>query len=167
VTLADLNALPPGAAAAELLRCCGSSTWARLMTADRPFAGETEMADCADRIWRSLGRADWLEAFAAHPRIGDDAPARNAPATAAWSAEEQQGMRGASADARVRLAQANREYEARFGYVFIVCATGKSAGEMLALLEERLGHGPDKELQVAAEEQRRITRLRLGRLLTD
>ena len=126
------------------------------MSAKRPFATEAEMVDAADRMWSSLAPPDWLEAFAAHPRIGEDA-----------SSDEQGGMRSAGSGVRERLAQANREYEARFGYIFIVCATGKSAEEMLARLERRLFNAPDDELRIAGEEQGKITRLRLAKLVSD
>ena len=129
------------------------------MAQGRPFASVEEIAAAADTAWWALGRPDWLEAFAAHPQIGGSAPA------SAWSAAEQAGVAGAAERTRHRLAEANREYQARFGYIFIVCATGKSADEMLDLLEGRLRNDPDHELRVAAEEQRKITQLRLTKLL--
>jgi OHCU decarboxylase len=165
--LADLNALAAGAADAEFLRCCGSSSWARQMTARRPFASAEAMDTAADTIWRSLDRADWLEAFAAHPRIGAGKVGRvlSDPAPGAdWSDAEQAGVADAADEMKRRLAKANRAYEARFGYIFIVCATGKTAGEMLALLEQRLRHDAGEELPVAVEEQRKITQLRLRKL---
>ncbi len=117
------------------------------------------------RIWWRLSKADWLEAFAAHPRIGDiDAlRARFAP-TAAWASREQAGVLGASGDVLNELAIGNRRYEARFGYIFIVCATGKTAEEMLALLGQRLSNDPDVEIKIAAAEQMKITRIRLERI---
>lgn len=130
------------------------------MLAARPFVSRDDLMDRSDRIWRSLQRTDWLEAFAAHPRIGSRA-ARG------WAAGEQAGARGADESVLTRLAARNREYEARFGHIFIVCASGKSADEMLALLEARLDNEPDAELSIAAEEQRKITRLRLDKLLTE
>jgi 2-oxo-4-hydroxy-4-carboxy-5-ureidoimidazoline decarboxylase len=157
--LADLNALDADAAADEFRRCCGSSRWAARMVKDRPFASVEEMAAAADTAWWALGRADWLEAFAAHPQIGASAPA------SAWSAAEQAGVAGAAERVRRRLAEANTEYQGRFGYIFIVCATGKCAAEMLDLLEARLRNDSDHELRVAAEEQRKITQLRLTKLL--
>ncbi len=158
--LAALNALDADAAAAELLRCCGSTRWARAMAAVRPFASVDAAADRSDAIWSSLDRADWIEAFAAHPRIGE----RAAPGGAArWSADEQSGVTDRS---RARLAQLNGEYERRFGYVFIICATGRTGDEMLRALERRMGNNPDDEVREAAEEQRKIARLRLAKLLT-
>jgi OHCU decarboxylase len=179
--LTDLNALDDGAAAGAFLRCCGSSRWARRMTAARPFADAGAMSAAADAIWWALGRADWLEAFAAHPTIGAGSPggagragkaggagragAAGGRGGTSWSDEEQAGVADAGDETRRRLAQANREYEARFGYIFIVCATGRTAAEMLALLERRLRHDAGEELGVAAEEQRQITQLRLRKLL--
>src|SRR5919204_961083 len=161
MTLEELNAAPEYAARDELLRCCGSTRWARQMTEARPFSTVEALAETADKIWRGLARSDWLEAFAAHPRIGESSSAGGEP----WSEREQSGVRTASAQVRDRLAAANREYEARFGYIFIVCATGKSAGEMLEILEHRLTNRPEEELPIAAEEQRKIMQLRLVRLL--
>ena len=155
--LEELNALDTPAVEQALLRCCGSSRWARLMAAARPFAHAEALNAKADAIWKSLDRADWLEAFATHPKIGETGRG--------WSAAEQAGMAGAADTLRQRLAEANRAYEARFGYIFIVCATRRSADEMLGLLERRMINPPDAELAVAAEEQRKITRLRLAKLL--
>jgi len=157
--LEDLNALDPDTAARELLQCCGSSRWARQMAAARPFASAEELMASADRSWGSLERADWLEAFAAHPKIGAGGGGGD------WSAQEQAGVAGAAAATLRRFANLNRDYEARFGYIFIVCATGKSAAEMLGLLERRIGNDPEAEIRIAADEQRKITRLRLTKLL--
>jgi len=173
VHLEDLNALDAETAARELLACCGSTEWASEMAASRPFDGPDSMAQTSDSIWASLERSDWLEAFAAHPRIGDRTPAVAASAEKVggangiqWATQEQSGTSSAPKDVIERLATGNRAYEARFGYIFIVCATGKSAGEMLAILEQRLTNDPDEELHIAAEEQRKVTRLRLAKLLT-
>jgi OHCU decarboxylase len=172
--LADLNALDQEAAAGEFLRCCGSSRWSGQMAAGRPFADAVVMSAVADAIWWALDRQDWLEAFAAHPRIGAGRAVGAGLAgegggggrvRTSWSDEEQAGVADAGDETRRRLVEANREYEVRFGHIFIVCATGRTAGEMLALLEGRLRHDPDDELRVAAEEQRRITQLRLRKLV--
>ena len=187
MNMGALNALPEDIAVGELLRCCGSSRWAREMAAARPFVSFDAAAAAADRIWDKVTPADWLEAFAAHPRIGEGAgragragraggaggagtgggagEAGEKARTAEWAHQEQAGARDASEAVRDRLAAANREYESRFGYLFIVCATGKSAEEMLAILERRLVNDPARELRIAAEEQRKITRLRLAKLL--
>jgi hydroxyisourate hydrolase len=167
--LADLNALDDEAASRALLRCCGSARWAAQMVAARPFAGVEALAASADATWRALTEADWLEAFAAHPRIGSGGAGKAGGAASsggrAWSDDEQAGVAGAAEQTRRRLEEANRDYEARFGYIFIVCATGKTGDEMLALLERRLRHRPGDELRIAAEEQRKITQLRLKKLL--
>lgn len=168
--IARLNALSSEEALAELLKCCGSTNWARRMTQQRPFptGGDAmrRLLDLADRVWWDLGREDWLEAFSRHPRIGEKAAAKDASAeTPRWSEEEQSGTRSAREQVLAALAKANRAYEQRFGYIFIVCATGKSSEEMLALLQQRLQNDPAAELRMAAEEQRRITHLRLQKLL--
>jgi OHCU decarboxylase len=156
--LGELNALPPDRAVPELLRCCGSTRWAREMAARRPFADLAAVGTEADKIWHGLGLEDWFEAFVAHPRIGERSPTR-------WSSEEQGGVASAPAATRAGLDAANREYEARFGFIFIVCATGKSADEMLASVHERLTNSRDEEWRIAAEEQLKITLVRLAKLL--
>ena len=158
MTLRELNAIDADAAAREFQRCCGSTRWTARMAAARPFRDLDDLLARSDATWRALAADDWLEAFAAHPRIGQQGGS-------AWSAQEQAGADGAAADVRNRLAAANRDYEARFGYIFIVCATGKSADEMLAALEARLHNEPPRELRIAADEQRKITRLRLAKLV--
>jgi 2-oxo-4-hydroxy-4-carboxy-5-ureidoimidazoline decarboxylase len=158
----DLNALPEDSAVTQLLHCCGSTRWARGMAAARPLPSLEAMSMTADRIWASLEPEDWLEAFRTHPRIGESG---GSGGSRAWSADEQAGVRSMTDAVGERLATANREYEARFGYLFIVCATGKSAEEILAILERRLANGPGEELRIAAEEQRKIMRLRLAKLL--
>jgi hydroxyisourate hydrolase len=170
--LDQLNDLEEEAATRELLRCCGSTKWARAMAAARPFASLDAMVSAADAVSASLERSDWLEAFAAHPKIGavgsgasTGGRASGEGREAEWSSGEQAGVASASADVLARLTEANREYEARFGYIFIVCATGKSADEMLQLLARRLDNYPDTEWRVAADEQRKITRLRLAKLI--
>ncbi len=159
MTLNELNRLSVISAAAEFLRCCGSKRWAKLMTKARPFVSHDVLSATAERLWWSLDAADWLEAFAAHPRIGDRP-------TSAWSAEEQSTAASPADDVRGRLVRGNQQYELTFGYTFLVCATGQSAVELLAVLERRLDGRPADELQVAAAEQRKITSLRLGKLLT-
>jgi OHCU decarboxylase len=159
MTLEELNALARLDAESEFRRCCGSARWANAMAGARPFADVEAMIAGGDAVWASLSAADWLEAFAPHPRIGERR------AVSAWSSEEQAGARQADADTQAKLAALNVDYQRRFGYIFIVCATGKSSGEMLALLEARLSNDPLTELPVAAEEQRKITALRLRKLV--
>jgi OHCU decarboxylase len=166
VTLAALNALSAAEAEAELLACCGSQRWAREMAVRRPFADVEALLAAADQVWWSLAADDWHEAFRAHPRIGERkaAPAQGARA-AGWSRQEQAGATDAAASVADALAAGNREYERRFGHIYIVCAAGKSAEEMLGILRSRLANDAETELRVAAGEQAQITRLRLAKLL--
>lgn len=162
----DLNALTPARAAELLTACCGSTRWVSRMVAARPFPSRESVLVEADRIWASLVPRDWLEAFMHHPRIGEKSAAITQDATAAtWSADEQAGLGQAALDIRADLARVNRDYEQRFGFIYIVCATGKSAEEMLAIATARFRNPPDAELRVAAEEQRKIMLLRLEKLL--
>jgi OHCU decarboxylase len=154
------NRLPDEEAAAELLAVCHSRRWAKEVAAGRPYADLAALEQAADRIWMGLSPEDWREAFEAHPRIGE-----GGGASADWSRQEQAGVGGAGEEVRERLARGNADYETRFGHVFPISAAGRSATEILAALEERLGNDPDTELRVAAEEHRRITRLRIERLL--
>lgn len=164
--LRRLDAEDGDAARAELRRCCGSSRWVEAMVATRPFGTEAGLRAAAERAFATLRRADWLEAFAHHPRIGDrKALEARFASTRSWSLSEQGTVANAGADVLDALAATNREYEARFGYVFIVCATGKTPQEMLALAQARLPNDPDTELAIAAREQQRITELRLTKLL--
>jgi OHCU decarboxylase len=155
--LERLNAMDEPAAEADLLACCGSKRWARQMARARPFHTEAELLAAAERAWVALPAMDRLEAFAAHPRIG----AR----TSGQAAREQAGARGAAEEVRLALAVANREYENRFGYIFIVYASGKSAEEMLDLCRQRLHNDPAKEFELASQEQMKIVRLRLREFL--
>lgn len=161
-----LHELPADRAEAEFLKCCGSRNWARAMTAARPFQSADRLFDEADAIGGALSGQDWLEAFRAHPKIGEKKAASAQSAQAQkWSTQEQSGTEEALASTMAALAEGNRAYEQRFGFIFIVCATGKSSEEILAMLNGRLANEPGEELKVAAEEQRKITRLRLERLL--
>jgi OHCU decarboxylase len=162
-----LNSLSPNEALAEFLKCCGSTNWARGMVDQRPFGDVNVLLAKADSIWWSLEPDDWLEAFRSHPKIGEKKAAQSTSAAAqAWSEQEQAGVERATRDTMRALAEANYQYERKFGYIFIVCATGKSSEEMLALLRQRLGNNPEAELRIAAEEQRKITNLRLQKLLS-
>jgi OHCU decarboxylase len=164
--LESLNALSPEEAVAELQKCCGSTRWANRLIERRPFGSVDELLETSDEIWRGLEAHDWLEAFSHHPKIGEKRAApTQSPEAARWSEQEQAATRAAAKDKLAELAALNQAYEDRFGFIFIVCATGKTTEEMLALLKERLGNEPERELRIAAEEQRRITHLRLGKLL--
>jgi OHCU decarboxylase len=167
MTLAELNVLPLNRAEDELLKCCGSTAWARGMAQKRPFANADRLLEAAGEIWWRLDPADWMQAFRAHPQIGQRQPNAHASALAqAWSAQEQSGMSRAGVGVTMELEDANQEYLAKFGYIFIVCASGKNAVEMLAILRSRLPNSAEQEIRVAAEEQNTITRLRLEKLLT-
>jgi len=155
--------------AAELLRsCCGAARWVEGMVVRRPFLRMTALLTAADDLWWSLQPSDWLDAFAHHPRIGESRSAAAQSVRARdWSSSEQSGLAAADAVVRQQLAEANVAYDARFGYICIICAAGKSAGELLAITRSRLANAPDVELRMAAEEQRKITRLRLEKLFHD
>ena len=157
-SLAELNGLDRATAAAALLRCCGATRWVEGMLDGRPFASHAALFEAADQVWERLEPEDWRQAFAQHPRIG----AQNA---SAWSSQEQQGVEGASREVLDALARSNEEYAERFGWVFLICATGKSAAEMLAALRLRLVNDPAAELRIAATEHAKITRIRLEKLL--
>lgn len=164
--LKNLNDAPPASAEAGFLDCCGSRRWAREMTAARPFMDETALFERAEQIWLNLDARDWLEAFAAHPKIGSQTAAPKQPAQAAeWSRGEQAGVQTADDSVLDALAEANRLYEEKFGYIFIVCATGKSAEEMLDFCRRRLNNNADAEISAAAGEQHKITEIRLKKLL--
>jgi len=168
VTLEELNRLSSADARSTLERCCGARAWVERMRLRRPFADRAALFAAAEHATEALVRSDWLEAFSHHPRIGDRESLRaRFAATAAWAAEEQRGAGAASEEVLAGLERGNRAYEARFGYGFIVCATGRSADEMLAILTARLENDPDLELAIAAQEQRAITRLRLEKLLSE
>lgn len=148
-----------------LTRCCGSRAWVDRMLARRPFGSDERLASAAREVWFALPPDDWLEAFSHHPRIGDRESLRSRfPQTADLSAAEQSGVQHASDETLDALAEGNRAYERKFGFIFLVCATGKTAGEMLALLRQRLANERHAELQIAAAEQAKITALRLRRL---
>jgi OHCU decarboxylase len=164
--LERLNSLPAKEAEAEFGKCCGSTNWARRMAAECPFANSNQLMTMADRVWWSLEPDDWLEAFASHPKIGENKAARTTAAESeAWATQEQSGALNAAEETVRSLAELNRKYEDKFGYIYIVCATGKSSEEMLAILRERLPNDAETELRIAAREQARITKLRLGKLI--
>lgn len=152
-------------AAALLLRCCGSTRWVEGMVERRPFASREALHGAAVDVWGRLTRDDWLEAFGRHPRIGETPQAAAAlEPTASWSREEQAVASRADHDTHRALRAANAVYEEHFGFVFLVCASGKTAGEILGLLEARMHNDPEVELRVAASEQAAITRLRLEKI---
>jgi 2-oxo-4-hydroxy-4-carboxy-5-ureidoimidazoline decarboxylase len=161
-----LNELAPEEARKELLKCCGATHWAEAVTQGRPYASLEQLIAKAHDVWWALGEADWLEAFRSHPKIGEKKAANAVSAQSQqWSAQEQQGVQHAAQKTIENLAQMNADYEKKFGFIFIVCATGKSSDEILALLEQRLPNEPVAELPIAAAEQAKITELRLRKLL--
>jgi len=167
-TLAAWNAAGATEARNAMLACCGSKRWADAMVALRPIASVAALSEEADRVWGTMQEADWLEAFACHPRIGERKVSMHAgEQSSAWSRAEQAQTNAASENVLAEIAAGNQEYEVRFGFTYIVCATGKSADEMLALLKRRLGSTRDSELREAAEQQRQIMQIRLGKWLIE
>ncbi len=164
--LDQLNNLPDEAAETEFLKCCGSHSWARLMSASRPFMSVDGLTAKAHEVWSALNHEDWLEVFRSHPKIGEKkAEATVSSQSQSWSAQEQSGVHNAPVLTIAELEQFNREYLDKFGFIFIVCATGKSSGEMLAILKSRLGNDRETEIRIAAGEQAKITELRLKKLV--
>ena len=167
LTLDQLNALAPEDAEERFRGCCGTAWWARQMEACRPFESENQLHDTADAIFDEMAEGHWLEAFAAHPKLGDVASLRmKFVGNKDWSAGEQAGVNDADEAVLQDLAAGNAAYEDRFGYIFILCASGLSAAEMLGSLTQRLRNDPAAEAPLAAAEQRKITHLRLEKLLS-
>jgi len=161
------NRLQPDKAAEEILSCCGSKAWAHGMAARRPLLEESTLLAASDEVWKGLSESDWTEAFRSHPRIGDShSPAAAPPQSAAWSGEEQRKVGTAGEHIKIALTEGNRAYEQKFNRIFIVCATGKSAPEILDILWRRLSNDEKTELHEAAEQQRQIAHLRLKKWLT-
>jgi OHCU decarboxylase len=164
--LKQLNELPSKQLEEQFLDCCGSINWANRMMEEQPFATVEELLKKAESVWWSLNQADWLEAFRSHPKIGEQkATEKVSTAAQKWSKQEQSGVNDAAPDTRRELAHLNQQYERKFGYIYIVCATGKSPEEMLSILKHRMDNAPAEELRVAAAEQAKITELRLKKLL--
>ena len=169
--LARWNRLPIEEAMRAILPCCESKAWAQRIVARRPLVDEAALVVASDETWRNLKRSDWMEAFHSHPRIGESRasqslPGQSSPAqSVAWSAGEQRSVDDAEAAVKIALADANQEYERRFNRIFIVCATGKSAPEILESLRRRLKNDGETELHEAAEQQRQITEIRLRKWL--
>lgn len=164
--LARWNGLGAVEAADEVLACCGSTEWARRLTARRPLANEAEALAASSEVWRGLSETDWQEAFDSHPRIGErKAKSEMTEQTLRWSEQEQSRAVTDDENAKARLAEANRAYEERFGRIFIICASGRTQDEILREMERRMGNDAMSELAQAAEEQRKITELRLRRWL--
>ena len=160
------NALDAESAAREVLPCCGSSAWAAHLAAKRPIANEAALLEASSTVWFSLPKEAWQQAFDSHPRIGQKhAQSQATEESLRWSAQDQRAVVSEDTAAKQALEQANRRYEQRFGRIFIVCATGKSAPQILSILKTRMHNDPQTELREAAEQQRQITELRLRRWL--
>ena len=160
--LARWNSLDPVAAAREALPCCGSQAWATALASRRPIADERSLIETSSSIWLALTEDAWQEAFDSHPRIGQKHAQTHATRESLrWSAQEQRAVLSEDDSVKLALEEANRRYEERFGRIFIVCATGKTSAEMLAILDARMKNDSASELREAAEQQRQITQLRL------
>ena len=160
IKLGELNELDASSAGVIFATCCGAANWVGGMVAQRPYDSVDNLLASAEKIWLGLAQSDWLEAFGAHPEIGT----KGSPADK-FGPSEQSGALGAPEQLLAKLARGNRAYRERFGYIFIVFATGKSGTEMWALLEDRLRNEPDIELRIAASEQNKITLLRLSQMI--
>ena len=166
MTLAELNNLPPAALKDALTKCCGAARWVEQMAAAFPVKDKQQLLDDAERIWLACSESDWREAFTHHPKIGDISSLKEKFAsTSQWAEGEQSSVRHTSKQVLQALAEGNTQYEQKFGYIFIVCATGKRAEEMLALLQARLHNTPADEIKTAMGEQNKITKIRLEKLL--
>jgi 2-oxo-4-hydroxy-4-carboxy-5-ureidoimidazoline decarboxylase len=166
-TLSSWNDAPANAALDAMMACCGARRWAAAMVALRPVGSVHELSAAADQVWSAMQEADWMEAFACHPRIGERKARDASKKSAAWSQQEQSSANAAPDHVLAELAAGNALYEQRFGFTYIVCATGKSAEEMLAILNRRLASDRASELREAAEQQRQITQIRLGKWLVE
>jgi OHCU decarboxylase len=165
IVLSTWNNADENGATEAMLACCGAHRWAEQMVGLRPIANIPALSEAADRVWATMAEPDWMEAFARHPRIGERKAAAASEKSTAWSAQEQAGTSGAANNIMRELAEGNALYEQRFGFTYIVCATGKSADEMLTILKRRLANGRMAELKEAAEQQRQILQIRLGKWL--
>jgi len=164
IKISMINEWDNKTASERFYQCCSSKNWAWKMTLARPFSSEERLFDQAQSIWNSLEDQDWLEAFEGHPRIGDINSLKKKYSTKEWSSEEQSGVDNCPEEVLEELAEYNQKYEERFGYIFIVCATGKTAPEMLALLKARISNEKKEEIRIAAAEQAKITKIRLEKI---
>jgi 2-oxo-4-hydroxy-4-carboxy-5-ureidoimidazoline decarboxylase len=156
------NEAPPGDARSLLFACCGSTRWVERMMRRRPLVSREDLLNAAREEWFALSEDDWREAFRQHPRIGDREALRQRFAAGGHLSErEQAGLDDARKDVLAALAEGNADYEQKFGYIFIVCATGLTAEQMLDALRARLGNEPEAEIEIAAAEQAKITAIRI------
>jgi 2-oxo-4-hydroxy-4-carboxy-5-ureidoimidazoline decarboxylase len=166
-TLAAWNKVDEAEAFDAMIACCGARRWASAMVALRPIGSVLELSEAADRVWSTMEEADWMEAFACHPRIGERKVGFATAKSVAWSKQEQASTTSAAEQVLAEIAEGNARYEERYGFTYIVCATGKSAEEMLTILNRRLASNRAAELIEAAEQQRQITQIRLGKWLIE
>jgi 2-oxo-4-hydroxy-4-carboxy-5-ureidoimidazoline decarboxylase len=165
VAIETLNSLDDAHFREALLKCSGSPVWSEQMAQLRPFSDAEDFVEKSSRAWEKLSTQDWLDAFRSHPKIGDVESLRNKFAsTAAWASGEQSGVYSASEETLKSLAEGNARYEKRFGHIFIVFASGKTAEEMLSILNGRLGHSPEVELSICSGEHKKITQSRIEKL---
>jgi len=162
--LEEWDRLEQETATEVLLPCNGSRAWAIGVVNLYPFETPEELFEASDKVWRALSEQDWQQAFDSHPRIGEHKAKAATEQSLKWSSGEQSAAQ-LTEDTQAALAAANREYEAKFGRIFIVCATGKTAAEMLAILQKRLANDPQTEVKEAAEQQRLITQIRVRKWL--
>lgn len=166
MTIKEFNQLDAAVAQEEIFKCCGCTNWAVKLVDNRPFTTIDDLRITSDTVWSGCNEQDWKEAITHHPKIGDKNSLKKKFATKEWASNEQSGVNNAGDDILEELAKGNEDYEKKFGFIFIVCATGKSASEMLELLKKRLTNSPDQELKIAAGEQNKITHLRINKLFS-
>lgn len=165
MTIAEFDHLSSEKKRELLLQCCGSASWADKVMQSLPAEDLVDLMEISDEAWSQCNEDDFREAFTHHPKIGDiDSLKEKFANTAHWAAGEQSGVNQSSEKILLQLAEGNKKYEDKFGYIFIVCATGKSAAEMNNMLQERLHNDPEQEIRIAAEEQNKITKIRLEKL---
>lgn len=165
MTIAEFDHLPIAEKKDLLYKCCGSNAWVNFMIDLMPFEDLVDVLEDAEQVWYNCDESDWLEAFLQHPKIGNTKNVKEAfPSTAGLAESEQSGMRNATESMQNEIAELNKKYEEKHGFIFIICASGRSAEEMLQVLKTRLENDRETELQIAAEEQNKITVLRLQKL---
>lgn len=166
MNIEQFNKLSDEDAKTEITRCCGASNWVKKVLDNRPYNDKNSLLELAEKEWFNLSQDDWLEAFQHHPKIGDiNSLSKKYANTQKWAEGEQSGVNSASENIIHNLAQGNKDYEEKFGYIFIVCATGKTAQEMLDILNTRLPNNTEEEIKIAIGEQNKITKIRLEKLL--
>lgn len=166
MSLEKINMLSYEEAYKAFSDCCGSKNWVNKMISSRPFKSKNEAIEISDLIWNSISKNDWLEAFEHHPKIGDiNSMKEKYSSTRKLAESEQAGVKDSSIDTLSEIAKYNADYLKKFGYIFIVCATGKSADEMLLIIKERINNDPETEIKIAMKEQSKITKLRLEKIL--